>query len=805
MTDILIRVIAIWYIFGALAFQVMGHEIGITLFPENLEIIKTRANKADPYYMAAYAEVLRRGEYNVPINQEAALHFASLSASLKHPLGFFNLWAISKDDTLIPVFKDSLSNLAIKGSPRAQMALGLMHIHGKGVDKDYAKALLLFNTASRNGLFPADYAIGNCYKKGLGVNPDLERAAKYYLKAANGGLAPAKHHLGSLLFQVEKEDDTQEDIMKITEALKLYKSAALQGEKNAQYACGIAILKEWLKEEPGFTVYQLFFASSLQGHLDAKFRVAQCIDHGIGVIEDDNTAFQWYISAAKLGHIEAQYSVGEFFFNGYGSCDVDYVEAAKWWGIAAYYGHTVSQAKLGVCFEFGQGVELDLKKAIYWYNKAAHSEPGAQYRLGILNYTGKGVPQNKAKAVRWFEFAAAEGHVDAQYELGIRHYLGDGVPQNPQLAAVCFNAASIQGDRRATTLLGVMNCYGNGVPKQPSKGIKLLLESVKKGDIEAQAFLGIMLLDGEVIQKDFQKAYQYSLSAGTSGSSLGQYNLGRIYSRNDIVPQDIIISYAWYYLAASNGNESAQKEIKNLEVKLTNEQITHAREVAERLKSYRPDEKVSTSSPSYSSPIKGNGTGFFITANGYLLTNYHVVKDASKIEVLTPTGEAYDASIAKLDANNDLALLKITGNFHPIPLVSSRSVGLGSEVFTIGFPQVRLQGISPKFTKGTISSLTGIQDIPRDFQISVPVQPGNSGGALVETSSGNVVGVIVGILKGNSQNVNYAVKSTYVNALLETMPEVINMLRTPHSRSISRDFSQIVDEVKRATVMVLVY
>jgi len=137
-----------------------------------------------------------------------------------------------------------------------------------------------------------------------------------------------------------------------------------------------------------------------------------------------------------------------------------------------------------------------------------------------------------------------------------------------------------------------------------------------------------------------------------------------------------------------------------------------------------------------SSPVTGgitiaSGTGFFVTDDGYLISNNHVVKDAVKVCLRTSAG-LIDAKVVQVDADNDLALLKAEGKFSPLPIAESGAVKLGGTVATIGFPNIEMQGFSPKLTKGEISSLNGVQDDPRYFQISVPVQPGNSGGALVD-------------------------------------------------------------------------
>jgi Leucine-rich repeat (LRR) protein len=206
-----------------------------------------------------------------------------------------------------------------------------------------------------------------------------------------------------------------------------------------------------------------------------------------------------------------------------------------------------------------------------------------------------------------------------------------------------------------------------------------------------------------------------------------------------------------------------------------------------------------------------SGTGFFITNDGYLLTNHHVVKGASHISIKIEKGWL-SAKVVKVDNQNDLAVLKVDGKFAALPVVSSRKVGLGDEVFTVGFPQIDVQGVSAKYTKGNISSLTGIKDDPRRFQISVPIQPGNSGGPLVD-EYGNVVGVVVQrlnalkLLKETGripQNVNYAVKSSFANSFLQSLPKVVNKLKDPNPHTKPRTRSDVIKEVQAATRLILV-
>jgi S1-C subfamily serine protease len=205
-----------------------------------------------------------------------------------------------------------------------------------------------------------------------------------------------------------------------------------------------------------------------------------------------------------------------------------------------------------------------------------------------------------------------------------------------------------------------------------------------------------------------------------------------------------------------------------------------------------------------------SGTGFFISDDGFLVTNEHVVNNATSVRLVT-NDKTIDAKVVQVDAENDLALLKATGKFSPLPITTSRAVRLGSTVATIGFPDPTLQGFSPKLAKGEIASLSGIGDSPRFFQISVPVQPGNSGGALVD-ERGNVVGVVsakldaavaLAVTGALPENVNYAVKSSFLLSFLESVPSCSAKLKTP--ASFDRKFEDVVKSAQDAAVLVLVY
>ena len=189
----------------------------------------------------------------------------------------------------------------------------------------------------------------------------------------------------------------------------------------------------------------------------------------------------------------------------------------------------------------------------------------------------------------------------------------------------------------------------------------------------------------------------------------------------------------------------------------------------------------SSSEGSSGSEWKASASGFLIDTKGYIVTNYHVVDDANKIQVELTTGGQkllYNAKVISVDKQNDLAVIKIDdSSYKPVPkLLYNFKLGIsdvGTNVFCLGYPMSNIMGEEVKFTDGKISAKTGYQGSITTYQISVPVQHGNSGCPLFDYD-GNLIGVVSsGITEAD--NVGYAIKSGYLNSLLEVLPESVAM------------------------------
>lgn len=212
------------------------------------------------------------------------------------------------------------------------------------------------------------------------------------------------------------------------------------------------------------------------------------------------------------------------------------------------------------------------------------------------------------------------------------------------------------------------------------------------------------------------------------------------------------------------------------------------------LKMYPTYDENTTSSTVVSS-WKSTGTGFFIDKKGYITTNYHVIKNAKEIEI-NHNHKSYTAKVIISDEQNDLAILKIVDNsFVPLSLLNynfkTDLADVGTSVFALGFPLTQIMGEEIKYTDGKISSKSGFKGSITTYQISVPIQPGNSGGPLFD-ESGNLVGITSsGINKTIADNANYAIKTKYLSMLVD---EIDDKIELPNSGL--NNLSTLQDKIK---------
>jgi serine protease Do len=205
-------------------------------------------------------------------------------------------------------------------------------------------------------------------------------------------------------------------------------------------------------------------------------------------------------------------------------------------------------------------------------------------------------------------------------------------------------------------------------------------------------------------------------------------------------------------------------------------------------------------------PGKYSGTGFLISKNGYVATSYHVIKESDSVYLENEFFGRLKASTVYTDTQNDIAILKIDsasfvmkGN---IPFtISQKEADLGEYVYTLGFPREDVV-----FGEGSVSASTGYRQNPNSYQVSVPVNPGNSGGPLLN-SNGELVGVVSGV-QTETEGAAFAIKSTQLLDIInnDAMDSLASNLILPKQNTLrNANRVQQIKKLKGFVFMIRVY
>jgi len=199
-------------------------------------------------------------------------------------------------------------------------------------------------------------------------------------------------------------------------------------------------------------------------------------------------------------------------------------------------------------------------------------------------------------------------------------------------------------------------------------------------------------------------------------------------------------------------------------------------------------------------PGQFGATGFVVAPEGYVVTNYHVIRDADSVHLYHANGDTYRAQVVYTDPGTDIALLHINDTtfrkFRQTPYTFKEAdAELGEEVFTLGFPRDE-----PVYGQGYLSSRTGYLGDTTAYQISIPLNPGNSGGPLLDYN-GNVIGIIRGKQTG-LDGASFAIKTDALLRCIDAIPAdslvhplVLNRKNTLATLSRTEQVKRIQDYV----------
>ena len=478
----------------------------------------------------------------------------------------------------------------------------------------------------------------------------------------------------------------------------------------------------------------------------------------------------------------------------------DWATALREFTPLAQTGETVAQSRLGHMYLNGFGVAKDTTEGVDLITKAAEKGDAlAQNTLGGLYFRGVGVPRDTARALLWFGRAADQNQPNALNNLGQLYFIGNGVPKDEAKALDYLRRAADMGVSASWESLGIAYWHGRGVPADHAQAVAWLKKAAQAGYSVAQNLYGAALWQGDDIGRDRTEAVRWFLRSGNQGDAASLLNVAHAKFNGLDGPRDVEEAY-YYYLLAERMAKPADKTRytqarEKAEAELSADRKGIAKAKAEK---WRPRTEVRQVSGGHetepapaeadtpqiseagkSAPAKAEtaparpqvsaGSGIFVNHDGVVLTNSHVVKSCRNIRISHGDGsQPQAASVIARDTANDLAALKTS--LRPSDIARFREnkpMRPGDEVVAIGFPLSSLLSREPNVTAGVISALNGLRGDKRHYQVTAPIQRGNSGGPLVDMS-GHVVGIVSATLNAMKladktgaipQNVNFAIKA----------------------------------------------
>ncbi len=543
------------------------------------------------------------------------------------------------------------------------------------------------------------------------------------------------------------------DDIESEKAIKVCTKAVVSFPNESRYAYQLG--RAFYAKKDYRNALKAYTFSAEEGNKAAQYSLGRMYRYGTFVKYNQSKAFEWIEKAAKQDHTAAQYDLGLWYGDGYAPVNKDCNESIKWFTRSAKARNRNSQESLGIRYSTGECVKVDDKEAFKWFLKSAKN--GSTYskaKVAEMYASGRFIKRDDFKALQWYKSAVKDNSTYFKYQSQIAYLYSRG--------SDCDSY-----DRMA--------------------------KRCKEGE-----YYGL--------RKDYTEAFKWQKKAALQGYNIAQESISDMYYNGNGVKKNYILAYAWLNLAKSNEGtrdwqmERYAKKFEKLEAKMTRQQIAIAQEY-DPIKANK--EKLNSHTKKVPSGIY-TGTGFFINPTT-IVTNHHVVKKCKSIDIIRGDYKT-SAKLSMADSRNDLAVLKtIEKNDNFLHFRAGKGIRIGEEIIVLGYPFGKLLGTGVKLTTGNISALTGLVDDVTSIQITAPVQPGNSGGPLLD-NSGNLVGIVVARLEkdlsGNiAQNVNIAIKSNILKMLLSTNG-------IDYSMSVLKDKKEVVDiadDTKKSVVQVVCY
>lgn len=660
-----------------------------------------------------------------------------------------------------------LTLAAGKGVKDAQYKLGMALMDGgMGFPIDKAKGVFWLEKAANEGHPVAAARLTHAYALGTGVRRDPARALRWADLNSENLDPEVALVIGSALLDGTR---TYKDV---TRGKELLEHAAAQGQTKAMVTLLKHLEAQDAKGESFTQLLPRWKKAAELGEPEACGRWGSYLYYGVGVPADPNQALK-FLETAATADIASAIHTAYWAHNNpkvrKGNPQRAYQDLSR----ISVKADGETFFLLARCHHYGQGVEKDPDKELAWLRKAeAAGHERAIAAIGWAYEHGtNGLEKNLEMASRNYLAAARLGNHRC-FDLAANALLELG--QSEKLLEIIREAEPFEAPN-CRFWLGFHYHHGHGgVAKDERRAAGLYELSAAAGNNFAKTHLASLLMEGKGVSKEVERACLLTKEAAVGGIAQAQFNLACYLEQGKGMAQDSGMAYFWANLAASQeDNESFAKLRDLLSKKIGTAETLRMQALCRDWLNRARERQSQPEGPDPDATAGGSGSGIIFSTQGHVLTNHHVIAGCNSFKVVTADGKEHDATLVASDEKLDVAVLKISGIYSnrtfraPPTLTSSAQVRSGQKVFTVGHPLGELLSSEAKYNDGTVSAMSGMGDDQRVMQISVPIQPGNSGGPLANMN-GEVVGLIVASVNGGAllrqtnilaQNINFAIKS----------------------------------------------
>ncbi|MDQ7001864.1 MAG: tetratricopeptide repeat protein, partial [Ghiorsea sp.] len=457
--------------------------------------------------------------------------------------------------------------------PKAMLKISKLYASGSGMDKDLDQALTWALKAAKKhvpdadslvqyiiqdiqdranqGDYAAQHMLALMYEQGRAVNPNVDLALAWLRKAATKHHSDAEYDLGRMLAETQ-----------VDQALYWLQKAATKGHVKAGYMLAALMAQQGITNTKNTNeAWRWLYHGKQAKQAKVIYNLAVALHQGqLGLPQTKFHYQAWLEQAAQGGVNESQndYAVDLILQH-------KNVKKAVFWLNKASISDVKAQFNLGLIYARGDMITPDDDAAIRWLKQAAsHENASAKMMLGLFYNLGRGVGRSEKEAIYWYEQAAELGDHNASYNIGVLYYNGQGIDRDYNKAANYFKHLAQSGDTAAQNIYASLFSEGQGVKYSPKTAVQWFKKSASAGSIKAMFNLATQYRTGLGIQQSDKKSLFWYKKSAELNFAPAQNAMGYMYAQGRGIKVDKDKAEMWFQKASDNGLSLARQNINAL-------------------------------------------------------------------------------------------------------------------------------------------------------------------------------------------------------------------------------------------------